>query len=180
MYAHKLTVRDDSEACSRRCVKTLQVRDVAGMNWGMNTDVEAVFKLIYKKAVKASLAPADMVKTLFIFSVCALSPPRARLPIRDPCWHSDAACVHAPLFMAAACLSCCVVPRRGLRSGSRGGCAYEHAGSEVSALLRRTWSSIRPHGWTRTASAGRPRHRQTSRRRRLASRCCHPLEPRDF
>jgi len=148
-----------------------RVRDVAGMNWGMNTDIEAVFKLIYKKAVKASLAPADMVKTLFIFSVRP-STPTAPYP-RCQCRRSRGA--HPA---AMACSSYCLVLRMNLTSGSRGRCAQQQTEGKVPVLLRRTWISTRPRGWTRMASAGRPRHRQASRRRRLVSRCCHPLHPR--
>lgn len=45
-----------------------QVQDVKGMEWGMNTNLQAVFELILQKALAAALKPEDMVKTLFIFS----------------------------------------------------------------------------------------------------------------
>jgi hypothetical protein len=47
----------------------VQVEDVARLDWGMNTDLDAVFELILRKAQAASLPPEHMVRTLFIFSV---------------------------------------------------------------------------------------------------------------
>ncbi|CAL5227769.1 g10789 [Coccomyxa viridis] len=45
-----------------------QVQDVSRMKWGMNTNVNAIFDLILKKAVATRLKPEDMVSTIFIFS----------------------------------------------------------------------------------------------------------------
>jgi hypothetical protein len=38
------------------------------MDWGMNTNFQAVFDLILTKAISCKLAKEDMVKTVFVFS----------------------------------------------------------------------------------------------------------------
>ncbi|BDA46330.1 Uncharacterized protein L728 [Coccomyxa sp. Obi] len=45
-----------------------QVEDIKEMQWSGNTDVNAVFTLLLKRAVMHKLKPEDMIKTLFIFS----------------------------------------------------------------------------------------------------------------
>ena len=46
----------------------LQVKDLEEMEWNMTTDVNAVFRLILKRACKAKVPQHQMIKTLFIFS----------------------------------------------------------------------------------------------------------------
>ncbi|CAN6220738.1 unnamed protein product [Urochloa humidicola] len=50
--------------------KTLQekLRFVQHMNWGMNTNFQAVFDRILRTAVDARLAPEKMIRTVFVFS----------------------------------------------------------------------------------------------------------------
>ena len=43
-------------------------RNAKGADWGYNTNIEAVFKLLLNTAVKNKTAAADMPKTLYIFS----------------------------------------------------------------------------------------------------------------
>ena len=38
------------------------------MEWGMNTDLNAVFHLILQRAVASNIPPEQMIQTLFIFS----------------------------------------------------------------------------------------------------------------
>lgn len=57
-----LNIVSEDRAC---CV---QVRDLQGADWGMSTDMDAVFKLILDRALAAKLPPDDMLDTLFIFS----------------------------------------------------------------------------------------------------------------
>ena len=45
-----------------------KVSFVRRMDWGMNTNFQAVFDLILQKAVTAKLAPEKMIKTIFVFS----------------------------------------------------------------------------------------------------------------
>ncbi|KAI9555300.1 hypothetical protein GHT06_017815 [Daphnia sinensis] len=45
-----------------------KVSFVMNMEWGMNTDLQAVFDLILQLAITTKLPPQEMVKTLFIFS----------------------------------------------------------------------------------------------------------------
>lgn len=45
-----------------------RVESIAGANWGMNTNMQAVFDLLLDLAVTCSLPDEDMVRTLFIFS----------------------------------------------------------------------------------------------------------------
>lgn len=45
-----------------------RVMDVAGMPWGMNTNIEKVFDLILQQAKQHALGAAAMPKTLYIFS----------------------------------------------------------------------------------------------------------------
>ena len=50
--------------------QTLQekIKSIMKMNWGTNTDLMAVFKLILDRAQTNQLAPEKMVETLFIFT----------------------------------------------------------------------------------------------------------------
>lgn len=45
-----------------------KVSFVMNMEWGMNTNLQAVFDLILELAISTNLPPQEMVKTLFIFS----------------------------------------------------------------------------------------------------------------
>jgi len=45
-----------------------KVNKIRGMDWGMNTNFHAVFKLILQKAQAARLKPEEMVQKLFVFS----------------------------------------------------------------------------------------------------------------
>ena len=77
---------------------------MAAMDWGMNTDVGAVFEQILAKAVSASLKPADMVKTLFIFSV------RLVLPIAHTHYVAPLLALRRSLQRARVGRVCCVCP----------------------------------------------------------------------
>ena len=45
-----------------------RVEQVKGLQWGMNTDFQAVFDELLSFALGIDLKPDDMVKTLFVFS----------------------------------------------------------------------------------------------------------------
>ena len=45
-----------------------KIRIVQAMDWGMNTDFQAVFDLLLGLAVGCNLPPSEMVKTIFVFS----------------------------------------------------------------------------------------------------------------
>ncbi|KAK9748881.1 hypothetical protein RND81_02G087700 [Saponaria officinalis] len=45
-----------------------KTRFIREMDWGMNTDLQKVFKLILKVAVKAGIKPEQMIKRVFVFS----------------------------------------------------------------------------------------------------------------
>ncbi|XP_046652378.1 uncharacterized protein LOC124343193 isoform X2 [Daphnia pulicaria] len=47
---------------------TKRIESVLEMDWGMSTNVQAVFDLILELAISIKLPPTEMVKTLFIFS----------------------------------------------------------------------------------------------------------------
>ncbi len=46
----------------------VQVQDLQKMDWGMNTDLNAVFTLILQRALASNIPPEQMIETLFIFS----------------------------------------------------------------------------------------------------------------
>ena len=46
----------------------LQVADLQNMEWGMNTDLNAVFTRILERALASNIPAEQMVETLFIFS----------------------------------------------------------------------------------------------------------------
>jgi hypothetical protein len=45
-----------------------QVSELQKMQWGMNTDLNAVFTLILQRALASNIPPEQMIETLFIFS----------------------------------------------------------------------------------------------------------------
>ena len=45
-----------------------QVNELQKLEWGMNTDLNAVFTLILQRALASNIAPEQMIETLFIFS----------------------------------------------------------------------------------------------------------------
>jgi len=45
-----------------------QVQCIANLHWTMNTNFQAVFDLLLKKAKENRLAKEDMIKTIFVFS----------------------------------------------------------------------------------------------------------------
>lgn len=45
-----------------------QVKDLQRMDWGMNTDLNAVFTLILQRALASNIPPQQMIGTLFVFS----------------------------------------------------------------------------------------------------------------
>lgn len=45
-----------------------KVKTIMKMNWGMNTDLEKVFKMILTKARETHISPDEMPKKLFVFS----------------------------------------------------------------------------------------------------------------
>lgn len=46
----------------------MQVDELHRMEWGMNTDLNAVFTLILQRALASNIDPEQMIETLFIFS----------------------------------------------------------------------------------------------------------------
>jgi len=64
-FSHHPTFLHIPETC-----KTLRekVDLVKNMDWGMNTNFQAVFDLILAKAISHNLAKEDMIKTVFVFS----------------------------------------------------------------------------------------------------------------
>ena len=45
-----------------------QVNELQKLEWGMNTDLNAVFTLILQRALASNIPPEQMIDTLFIFS----------------------------------------------------------------------------------------------------------------
>jgi hypothetical protein len=45
-----------------------KVETVQDMEWGMNTNFQAVFDLLLNKAVREKTPPSDMIRTIFVFS----------------------------------------------------------------------------------------------------------------
>ena len=46
----------------------MQVNDLQRLDWGMNTNINAVFQLILQRAIASNIPAEQMIETLFIFS----------------------------------------------------------------------------------------------------------------